>query len=114
MKSTTQKAWLLGLVIVTAAPAALRAQKVLTFDALPSGGPFSSYTEDGITFAGSDASTVFLTKTNFQNGTTAVEITSSNSAVYFISMGGRFFSLRSFNVVVPASGSPIIVSAFGF
>src|SRR4051812_39078696 len=27
MKSTTQKAWLLGLVIVTAAPAALRAQK---------------------------------------------------------------------------------------
>ena len=61
MKSTTQKAWLIGLVIVTAAPAALRAQKVLTFDALPIGATFSSYTEDGITFAGSDASTVFLT-----------------------------------------------------
>ncbi len=33
MKSATQKAWLLGLVIVTAAPAALGGQKVLTFDA---------------------------------------------------------------------------------
>jgi len=49
MKSATQKAWLLGLVIVTAAPATLRGQKVLTFDALPSGATFSSYTQDGIT-----------------------------------------------------------------
>ena len=34
MKSATQKAWLLGLVIVTAVPAAPGGQKVLTFDAL--------------------------------------------------------------------------------
>src|SRR5436190_1281764 len=113
VKSTTQRAWLLGLLIASGADYAVQAQKVLTFDALPTGASFSSYTEDGITFAGSDASTVFLTKTNFQNGTTAIEITSSNTAAYSISMGGRYFSLRSFKVLAPAFHSPVVRSAFG-
>src|SRR5205085_2499461 len=113
MKSTTHKAWLLGLLIASGAGCGAQTQKVLTFDALPSGGTFSSYTEDGITFAGSDASTVFFTKTNFQNGTTAIELTSSNTAAYSISMGGRYFSLRSFKVLAPAFDSPVVRSAFG-
>jgi YVTN family beta-propeller protein len=113
MKSTTPKAWLLGLVITTAVPAAVQGQKVLTFDALPTGATFSSYTQDGITFAGTEG-TVFSTRLNPQNGTTAIEITSSDTAATCsISMGGRYFSLRSFNVVAPVVGSPIVRSAFG-
>ncbi|HMJ65514.1 MAG TPA: hypothetical protein VK615_09190, partial [Candidatus Binatia bacterium] len=93
---------------------AVLGQKILTFDALPSGAAFSSYTEDGITFAGRDGTTVFLTSSNSQNGTTAIELASSNiAAVYFISMGGRYFSLRSFNIAAPAVGSSIVASAFG-
>src|SRR6266850_980510 len=113
MKSTTQKAWLLGLLIATTAECAAQSQKILTFDALPSGAAFSSYTEDGITFAGTDSATVFSTVSNIQNSSTAVEMTSSNASAYSISMGGRYFSLRSFNVVAPASGSPVVRSAFG-
>jgi hypothetical protein len=72
------KAWLLGLLIATSADYAVQAQKILTFDALPTSASFSSYTEDGITFAGSGAA-VFSTMLNPQNGTTAVEITSHRS-----------------------------------
>src|SRR6266850_5875191 len=99
MKSTTQKAWLLGLLIATTAECAVQSQKILTFDALPSGAAFSSYTEDGITFAGTDSATVFSTVSNIQNSSTAVEISTLGVAEYIVSMGGRSFSLRSFNVV---------------
>src|SRR5882672_7554221 len=102
-----------GCVFMSNTQCAMAGQKVLTFDALPTAVSFSSYTEDGITFAGRDSTTVFLTVSNIQNSSTAVEITSSNTAAYSISMGGRFFSLRSFNLVVPATGSSVIRSAFG-
>src|SRR6185503_9894643 len=101
MKTKTQNVWLLGLLIATSAEYLVQGQKILTFDALPSGAAFSSYTEEGITFAASDSTNIFLTGFNAQNGTTAVEITSSNASAYSISMGGRYFSLRSFNVVAP-------------
>jgi YVTN family beta-propeller protein len=115
MKSIMHKVWFVALLLSSVAPPAVSAQKVLTFDALPSGAAFSSYTEDGITFASGGGSSVFLTASNSQNSTTAIEITSSNflPGVYSISMGGRYFSLRSFNVVVPASGVSGVRSAFG-
>ena len=102
-----------GCLFMSNAQSAAAEQKILTFDALPRGAAFSSYTEEGITFAGNNGETVFSTTLNPQNGTTAVEITSSNAVTYSISMGGRYFSLRSFNVVVPASGRSVIRSAFG-
>src|SRR5882672_5705593 len=112
MRPRPPKAWLLGLLIVTSADYTVQGQKILTFDALPTSASLSSYTEDGITFEGSGAS-VFSATTNAQNGTTAVEISTLGIAEYVVSMGGRPFSLRSFNVLVPPSHYAAVDSAFG-
>src|SRR5262249_38215290 len=112
----TEMAFVGCLFTISGANCGVQAQKILTFDALPTGAAFSSYTQDGITFAGTGG-TVFSTVLNPQNGTTAIEITSSDfAATCSLSMGGRYFSLRSFNVVAPAlgsPGSPSVRSAFG-
>jgi YVTN family beta-propeller protein len=92
---------------------AMAGQKTLTFDALPTSASFSSYTEDGITFAANEAGTVFSTISNPQNGTTAVEIRTIGVATYVVSMGGRRFSLRNFNVLTPPLSFASVDSAFG-
>src|SRR5882762_3360086 len=111
-KSSAQRLCLVGLLMATSVNHAAQSPKVLTFDALPTSGVFSSYTEDGITFEGSGPS-VFSATTNAQNGTTAIEISTLGIAEYVVSMGGRPFSLRSFNVLVPPSHYAAVDSAFG-
>jgi len=101
------------LVVATANLSRAGEPRVMTFDVLPAGITFQSYTEDGIVLVGGKGTNRVSTALNPQNSTTAAEITFSNGRGYGLAAGGRLFSLQSLNVVVPVSGTAIIQSPSG-